>query len=271
MEAKYHAKERWLIHPFVILWRGDWILRDESLNAAFSSCRDKRWWAWRWMFPLPRTTVIGMGKSNASNWWAQVQLLITWGCDRPHSLILLDAVLDPLVLQNLSASAALASRWIVAGGTGRWLVAANCTLICFDLVSSNPDRPADLPLVQTSTRRWGEEPQIPPWDASCSSTQSPWGWFFFPNSPSKTCSKSPWKQMLEDEVSCWVLAYFWSTSYLKDHPRTRKWLMVPCMVIRSHKDRVVGPLPNCHSWLINGGFTSNYFLNWDDPPSTPLK
>ena len=36
---------------------------------------------------------------------------------------------------------------------------------------------------------------------------------------------------------------------------------------KSPKDWVVGPLPNGHSWLING--VTNPLTNWDDPPSRP--
>ena len=33
------------------------------------------------------------------------------------------------------------------------------------------------------------------------------------------------------------------------------------------KDRVVGPLPNSYSWLINGGDPITTYIHWDDPPS----
>ena len=41
--------------------------------------------------------------------------------------------------------------------------------------------------------------------------------------------------------------------------------------IKSPKDRVVGHLPNSHSWLINGGDPNHALTNWDDPPSDASK
>ena len=44
----------------------------------------------------------------------------------------------------------------------------------------------------------------------------------------------------------------WSPLYLEDHPSGCKWLIT--MVSFRPLSRVVGPLANGHSWLINGGF-----------------
>ena len=55
---------------------------------------------------------------------------------------------------------------------------------------------------------------------------------------------------------------------LEHHPRTCE--LVISMVSKSPKDRVVGPLPNDHSWLINAGDPNHLITNitnWDDPPS----
>ena len=44
-----------------------------------------------------------------------------------------------------------------------------------------------------------------------------------------------------------------------------KWLINNHGDCKYPKDRVLGPLPNGHSWLINGD--SQPLTSWDDPPS----
>ena len=58
------------------------------------------------------------------------------------------------------------------------------------------------------------------------------------------------------------------STYLEDHPMTRKWLIT--MVIVSPLTGVVGPLPNGRFMAYKWGLLSTYDT-WDDPPSTLLE